>query len=177
MTDSPKQRAIFWWCIIAIYAGCFALTGCESISVNDISLPDTMPSPLPTTTTTTIPPAQPASEALQGFSHATPVTDKLVLEGMHANHVTFSGSPRSWQEGSEEGCHGESHLFVVRNGKWVGGKYDHVRNSTFSRDFKNIHNGYQVWATIKPVRGEAVAHIFINYAKSKRTNAVFTEWK
>ena len=122
-------------------------------------------------------PVTPDQEMLHKFTHPTPMTDHLTLTGMYPNKVTFSGNQRRWDEGSEPGCHGECHLFVQREGKWVGGKWDHVRNTTFDRDFNNVFNGYQIWSSLTPVRGEMVALLFINYAKTKRTNAVFAEWK
>jgi len=166
-----------WICIIYL---CGLIMGCESASINNRDLRDTLPDfiplPLPATTTTTIPPHD-AGEALRGFTHPAKVTDKLALTGMYPNKATFSGNVRSWSEGSEPGCSGECHLFIFRSGKWVGGKFDHIRNNTFQRDFNNIHNGYQVWSRLHPVRGEMVAILFINYSKTKRTNAVFAEWK
>lgn len=128
-------------------------------------------------------------EASHSFSHATPITDELKLTGMYPNKVTFSGNVRDWKEGLEEGCHGEFHVFVVRGDKWIGGKVDHVRNNTFDRDFNNLHEKfdeegnvvkrrYQDWdARGEPDVGETVAMLFINYAKTRRTNAVFSEWK
>jgi hypothetical protein len=164
-------RAVFLWVYFSLIAvGIFFVAcGCESASVNNRDLLDY----LPTTTTTTIPPAD-AMESVQGFTHATPITDSLELTGMYSSKATFSGNVREW--GSNE-LTGECHLFIFRAGKWVGGKFDHIRDNTFLRDFNNVYNGYQVWSTLKPKRGEMVAILFINYAKTKRTNAVFAEWK
>lgn len=120
-----------------------------------------------------------SDELVSGFIHPATITHSLALMGMYKDKVIFSCTPaRRWHEGSESGCHGEVHLYVKRNGKWEGGKFDHIRNSTVDRDFNNIrYKDYQIWKTLKPVTGEPVAMILINYAQTERTNAVFGQWK
>jgi len=149
-----------------------AMFGCETPQINipDVIAQDTAPEVTST-------PMPDADEAIHNFTHVTPITDSLTLTGMYANKVMFTGSARNWTEGVEKGCHGEFHLFILRNGKWLGGKIDHIRNNTGDRDFNNIGKDYQIWATLKPVSGEAIAMILISYDKTKRTNAIFSNWK
>jgi hypothetical protein len=161
--------------------GCIS-AGCNKIKDLQDSIPDTLPSPLPTTTTTTIPPVTPPAsqdfdEASMGFTHPAEITHTIKFERINANNIWWSGENTDWPIGSEPTCNGEAHAYVKRDGKWVGGKYDHVRPNTKQRDFKNIHNGYQIWATLKPIRGEIVAFMSISYDKTKRTNAIFAKWE
>ena len=147
--------------------------GCKTIIKPD-SLPDTLPLPLPfpTTTTTTIPPAD-ALEILQGFSHPTPVTDRIEFNKVTESNIYFSNSGLGW--GIQE-LVGECQLSVNVDGKWSRPKkFDHIRNNTTQRDFINIHDGYQGW--VEPSAGTPCAFFMISYDKLKRTNAIFFNWR
>ena len=124
---------------------------------------------------TTIPPVVDvnAEEALQGFSDPAPITDRIELARITSGDIYYTGV-RNW--GAEK-LTGECRLAVKRNGAWLGGKFDHVRNNTISRDFKNVRAGYGVFANIRPIKGETVAFWLIKYDKSKRTNAIFARWE
>ena len=176
---SRLPEGIVWGVVfsIPIWVGiiylCGLLIGCESASVNNRDLLDVLKDRT-ADTSDDVQANVSAEESMRGFTHATPITDSLVLTGMYAHKATFSGNVREW--GNSE-LTGEFHLFVLRDGVFIGGKADHIRDNTFQRDFNNIYNGYQIWSTLHPVKGEIVAMLFINYQKSKRTNAVFAEWK
>jgi hypothetical protein len=99
-------------------------TGCSHIpTLPDLpsitnAIPGT-PTTTTTTTTTTVPPAV-------GAYTITKVT---------ASMIYWKGPDLTWPE--KDGCCGEARL----NGK----KFDHIRRNTKSRDWKNVHNGYQGW--------------------------------
>ena len=133
--------------------------------------PAIVPQPMPAPVSVTI---LDDSEVAHGFTHSTPVTDRISFERITESNIYFAGATRTWDGGD---LVGECHMLLNRDGTWHGGKFDHIRNNTTARDFKNIHNGYQVWSSFAPVRGETIAFYMISYDKTKRTNAIFATWK
>jgi hypothetical protein len=53
--------------------------------------------------------------------------------------------------------YGEAQLFVLRDGKWTGGKFDHVHPNGEWRDFKNVVGEHKDYLSITPVSGEPSA--------------------
>jgi len=117
------------------------------------------------------------TETSHNFSLPYKITKKIELVSYSASGITVKGDDRSdWK--NDGTCDGESHIYVIRNGQWVGGKFDHQRVNNAIREFKNIFNGYGSWSSIspKPERGEDTAFVVVGYDKVERTNAVFFNW-
>ena len=115
-------------------------------------------------------------EIQNGFAHKAEIVASLILKSINKSGVTFDGSIRDWPEGPKHGCHGEWHLYRLIGSQWIGGKLDHLRNNTTSRDWNNLNpeNPYGIFKTIGvPNRGEIVAMMAVTYDHTKRTNAIF----
>lgn len=114
-------------------------------------------------------------EASHNFTHSAPITNKITYISHSGSGIRFRNSGLGW---SDAELVGEAHLMVIRNGKWTGSKIDHVRNTTTSRDWKNVHGGYGKFGELGvPNAGEVCAFFLISYDKKKRTNAIFFDWK
>lgn len=121
-------------------------------------------------------PTNPAdnSEVANKFSHSATITHHITYIRHNEGGVYFSNPRLNWASGE---LVGECHLAVVRAGRWTGGKFDHVRATTTSRDFKNIHDGYGRFGEIgEPRSGELCAFYLVSYDDKKRTNALFFNW-
>ena len=156
------MKKVLTWCLSVLGMAaiatliCSVIFGCSHIpTLPDLpaitnAIPDLpgVPTTGATTTTTTVPPA------VGGYT-ITKVT---------ASMIYWKGPDLAWPVNGDL-C-GESHLYRA-DGR--GGKFDHVRRNTKSRDWKNIHpktvtdaNGkthvepaYGVWAAVgEPANGE-----------------------
>lgn len=125
-----------------------------------------------TNTTTTSSPI--SGEQSNNFTHPAKIVASLSFSSINKSGIYFSASKRNW--GVVDGCDGEAHLYMIRNNKWVGGKFDHIRPSSTSRDWKNLNpsNPYGVFKKLGvPKSGEKIAVIAISYDHQERTNAIF----
>lgn len=114
-------------------------------------------------------------EAANGFSHPAQIVAKLFNGRWNKSGVYFSCTERGWTD-DKEACDGEAWLGVKRNGKWVIGKFDKIRRSSTSRDWKNLNPSepYGAWIGYGvPVAGEPVCLFVLNFARNQRTNAIF----
>ena len=107
-----------------------------------------VPTTSTTTTTTTVPPAA-------GGYTITKVT---------ASMIYWKGPDLTWPENGDL-C-GECRL----NGK----KFDHIRRNTKSRDWKNIHNGYQGW--VEPADGATCTLTLHSYDGKHSVNVGDFPW-
>jgi len=126
------------------------------------------------------------TESAHGFAHSAKVVAELSLNAITKNGIYFSASKRKWKV--VDGCDGEAHLFVMRDGAWRGYKFDHIRPSSTSRDWKNlqverndkgeiIKDAYGNWKQLGvPKDGEQIAMIAISYDHKERTNAIFAQY-
>jgi hypothetical protein len=128
------------WCFSVICMAaiatliCSVLFGCSHVpTLPDLpaitnAIPDLpgVPTTGATTTTTTVPPA------VGGYT-ITKVT---------ASMIYWKGPDVNWPESGD----------LCGIAKLNGKKFDHIRRNTKSRDWKNIHNGYQGW--VEPADGE-----------------------
>lgn len=78
----------------------------------------------------------------------------------------------SWPVGVHQDTHGVIALAVMRNGRWEGGKFDHVRRNTTIRDFNNVGE----YLPVTPISGEPVRFWLINYAGTEASNVVEKIW-
>jgi hypothetical protein len=116
------------------------------------------------------------TEADHGFSHRYPVVASMEFIKVSKSGVYFRAGPRNWKV--IKGSDGEFHGWVKRGGKWIeGGKFDHIRPNSTSRDFKNLTpaDPYGHWADIgAPKSGEEMAFLAVGYkGTNERTNAIF----
>jgi hypothetical protein len=123
-------------------------------------------------------------------TNVTPVnpTGDYKITKVDSNNIYWTGPDLSWpvkaalpEETStddeilftEDGCCGESHLYRA-NGK--GGKFDHVRPNTKSRDFKNIPS-YGVFKTVgEPEKGEKCELRLVKYGGGESVTVGFFSW-
>lgn len=116
-----------------------------------------------------------SSEATEGFSNSIAITDKITFSKATFGNVYFTGAKRDWPEENGD-CNGEARICWKQGGSWGKPvKFDHVRANTTSRDFINIHGGYG--GIVEPPAGTRTAMILVNYKGTKRTNAIFWDWK
>lgn len=100
----------------------------------------------------------------------------IAVSSVTASMIYWNGTDVNWPE--KDGCCGESHLYVYRNGKRVGGKFDHFRRNSRSRDWKNIHGGYGAFKTIgEPVGGETCELQLVSYDGKLKSNPATFAWK
>lgn len=119
------------------------------------------------------PVTQNQDEATHGFSHPAVITHNMAYIKHNSGNVYFTNPRLDW---SSNELVGECQLSIKQDGKWTEPKkFDHIRATTTSRDFKNIYGGYQGWNA--PAIGTPCAVILISYDKKKRTNAIFFDWK
>lgn len=173
---APDRRTVAA-CVTTVCVCTLLLHGCATLdeALQELEIPDlTVPTTTTTTstTTTTLPPDQ--AEATLGFSHPAPIVANIEYVGISKSGIRFRAGKRYWEV--IDGCDGEAWLFVKRGGKWQGAKFDHVRPSSTSRDFKNLNpaDPYGKWKSLGvPQSGEPVAFMVINYKHNERSNAVF----
>jgi hypothetical protein len=146
-----------WAVIIAIIV---ALTGCthlpaiiDAIPTNAVPVTTTTT----TTTTTTVPPAVSA----------------YTITRVTADMIYWSGPDLDWPE--RDGCCGEAHLYRA-DGR--GGKFDHVRRDSKSRDWKNVHGGYGVFRALgEPADGERCELVLVSYDGKQRVSVGTFAWR
>ena len=149
------------------------ILACILLSCSCSLLPDDWQDQLPdgtptttTTTTTTQPPLPPVVPP-------DPPNGEYRITRWDADNVWWTGPDFGW--GPNDGSTvGEAHLYRS-NGK--GGKFDHVRNNTKWRDFKNIPS-YGVWPSVgEPENGETVTLRACNYSKSEWVTIGTFQWR
>ena len=114
----------------------------------------------------------------------------IAVSSVTASMIYWTGTDVNWPE--KDGCCGESHLYVYRNGKRVGGKFDHFRRNSRSRDWKNVHGveikdedgkvirikRYGAFDTIgEPVGGETCELQLVSYDGKRKSNPATFAWK
>jgi hypothetical protein len=77
-----------------------------------------------------------------------------------------------WPVGVHHDTHGNANLAVYRDGRWRGGKFDHVRRDTAWRDFGNVGS----YLPISPRTGERVRIWMSRYDGTEATNWVEVVW-
>ena len=172
--DPPWMSAILPGIVLsALLFGILSCVGCMLPDGWQNQIPDGddgTVTPDPTTTTTTQPPAPPV---VPPPVVPTPPVSDYTITRWDSNNVWWTGPDFGW--GPNDGnTYGEAHLYRA-NGK--GGKFDHVRNDTKWRDFKNIPS-YGVWpSTGEPENGENVTLRACNYAKTEWVTIGTFQWR
>ncbi len=100
------------------------------------------------------------------------------ISGLKANN---SGMSYSWVSGGCENLgatsasdysHTVACLFCYYGGKWVGGKFDWVSTSRRTRDFKNVHDGYNGWSPTVFTKATAYAFVIVSKDGKTRSNVI-----
>jgi uncharacterized repeat protein (TIGR02543 family) len=100
------------------------------------------------------------------------------ITGLKLNN---SGMSYSWKSGGCESLGATSGsdysrtvacLFCHYGGKWVGGKFDWVSTSRRTRDFKNIHEGYNGWSPKAFSGADAYAFVIVSKDGKSRSNVI-----
>lgn len=63
-------------------------------------------------------------------------------------------------------------LFCCVNGKWIGGKFDHISTDRRTRDFANIRESYGGWIPAALSRADAFAFVILDDGGKRRTNVI-----
>lgn len=102
------------------------------------------------------------------------ITKKLSNLRIYRDKITFTlDNIGDWPEtGPHPTLHGVMCAAIYRDGKWRGGKFDHLRATTTVRDFNNI-GGYLV---IQPKSGEAIRFWALSYDGTQASNVVEVNW-
>ena len=165
---------------------CIALCGCESIKI-----PDLPQLPLPTTTTTTIPPAQFADEInsaditwLGVDVGRWPVTHSLKVSYTATEIIYDQGATAAWP--AKNNISGNVWIIAKINGKWYAATHEFMRPNTRARG-KNTLNmdhierrEFEGWS---PKQGEQVGHVVTGICRGdlrnvqERTQIVVNTWK
>jgi hypothetical protein len=140
---------------------------------------------------------KPVPTATPEPDHEAPVDDNLrVIKGVdgknaqvtkqlrafqivNTNLMTYKADSLSdWPMQVHNGkqVYGEAQLFVLRDGKWTGGKFDHVHPNGDWRDFKNVVGEHKGYLSITPVSGEAVRYRIVSYDGKQKTNMRESVW-
>ena len=108
------------------------------------------------------------------------VTKQLrAFQIVNTNLMTYKAdSVADWPMQVHNGkqVYGEAQLFVMRDGVWTGGKFDHVHPNGTSRDFKNVVGEHKDYLKITPVSGEAVRYRMVSYDGRQKTNMLESVW-
>ncbi len=99
------------------------------------------------------------------------------ISGLKVNN---SGMSYSWKSGGCEnlGCSSSTDasciaaLFCYYGGKWIGGKFDWVSTSRRTRDFKNVHDGYNGWSPTVFKNATAYAFVIVSKDGKSRSNVI-----
>ena len=98
--------------------------------------------------------------------------------------VTSDGMSYKWVKGGceqlDKNC---SHsnpcctcaLFCLVDGKWIGGKWEHISTDRTTRDFKNVKEGYGGWDASALGKAKAYAFVILDDGAKKRTNVIVQE--
>jgi len=65
-------------------------------------------------------------------------------------------------------------IVAMRDGRWSGGKYEHIRHGMRDRHHDNIRNGYI--ENFRPRSGEAVRFFILSYDGKQASNYVEVRW-
>ena len=63
-------------------------------------------------------------------------------------------------------------LFCRVDGKWVGGKFEHISTDRMSRGLKNVQEGYGGWDPSALSRADAFAFVILDDKAKRRTNVI-----
>ena len=66
-------------------------------------------------------------------------------------------------------------LFCLVDGKWIGGKWEHISTDRTTRDFKNVKDGYGGWDASALGKATAYAFVILDDGAKKRTNVIVQE--
>ena len=66
-------------------------------------------------------------------------------------------------------------LFCRVDGKWIGGKWEHISTDRTTRDFKNVKKGYGGWDASVLGKATAYAFVILDDGAKKRTNIIVQE--
>jgi hypothetical protein len=98
---------------------------------------------------------------------------EYAIAAVTASAIYWTGPDLDWPE--RNGCCGESHLYRA-DGR--GGKFDHFRRNSKSRDWKNVHGGYGIFGTIgEPANGERCRLELVSYDGKQRVTVGTFNWK
>lgn len=100
------------------------------------------------------------------------VTKRLEFKSISSSDIKFKADDLSdWPKGQFQGV---ACIAVKRGllGGWEGGKFDHVRADTTSRDFKNLR-GY---IAVYPKSGETVRFWLLSYDGKQASNVIEVRW-
>jgi len=98
--------------------------------------------------------------------------------------VTADGMSYKWVKGGceklDKNC---SHsnpcctcaLFCLVDGRWIGGKWEHISTDRTTRDFKNVKEGYGGWDASAIGKATAYAFVILDDGAKKRTNVIVQE--
>ncbi len=113
-----------------------------------------------------------------GFSakSAKPV-DGVVIANLK---VSSNGMSYSWKSGGCEWLGASSKtdasclacLFCKVDGKWLGGKFDWISTSRTTRDFANIHDGYNGWNPKALSSATEYAFVIVGKDGKRRSNVI-----
>lgn len=110
-------------------------------------------------------------------------TKAVLADGVRIKGLKVSGSGMSysWAEGGCEGLDRNcSHdnpcctcaLFCLLDGKWVGGKFEHVSTDRRTRGFANILWGYGGWDASALSQATSYAFVILDDGGRRRTNVI-----
>lgn len=100
--------------------------------------------------------------------------------------VTSKGLSYEWAKGSctdlDKNCtHNNAcctcALFCKVNGKWIGGKFDHISTDRTTRGFENIDGAYNGWKKSSVTSATAYAFVILDDGAKNRTNIIVQEKK
>lgn len=128
-----------------------------------------------------------AEEGPNNFTHPAKAVDSFKITRLTRDHVWFDAGPREgWSHfPGEPDWQGEIWCCVLRDGKWLMGKFDHVRgmktsNPTTDKELKHMYYhdeanpAYGDWKTIGgPKPGERVGFFIFEYGHQIRTECSF----
>lgn len=66
-------------------------------------------------------------------------------------------------------------LFCRIDGKWIGGKFDHISTDRRTRDFENIEGRYGGWEPESLSKATAFAFVILDDGARRRTNVILQE--
>jgi hypothetical protein len=139
--------AVIMIMVVIVGVACLYCTGCKIPEIDLPDMPDTLPSPLPsTTTTTTIPPqnvGEPPIKWLGKDYSKLPVTMELKGGAIKSTLRLDNPAPADWPR-KEVKVEVQAIIcfFEEVNGVTTGGKFDWCRPNQVVKDLKNLHNGY-----------------------------------
>lgn len=95
--------------------------------------------------------------------------------------ITSSGMSYQWKSGGCENLNTKcSHsnpcctcaLFCLIDGKWLGGKWEHISTDRTTRGFENIIKGYGGWDSNALNKANSYAFVIFDDGAKKRTNVI-----